>query len=146
MMIEPAHDLAPVRTLLREYEAGVGIGLSFQNFEQELATLDDFYETILLAREGDDLAGCVALRRLDERVCEMKRLYVRETFRGRGAGRMLAEAVIAEGRRRGYDRMRLDTLPTMTSAIALYERLGFRDIAPYRHNPIAGTRYLELAL
>jgi ribosomal protein S18 acetylase RimI-like enzyme len=146
MIIEATHDVAIVRTLLREYAAEAGVDLSFQNFDDELATLDDFYEVILLAREGDEVAGCVALRKLDDSVCEMKRLYVRKNFRGRGAGHKLAEAVIAEARSRGYLRMRLDTLPAMTRAIALYERLGFRDIAPYRHNPVAGTRYLELEL
>ena len=145
-MIEIADDVAAVRSLIVEYAASLGVDLAFQDFQHELATLETYYELMLVAHEDGELAGCVALRRIDEATCEMKRLYVRPQFRGRDLGRALANAVIAEARARGYARMRLDTLPTMRTAMSLYESLGFRDIAPYRFNPVTGTRFLELAL
>ena len=144
--IAPADDLTVVRELITEYASSLGVDLSFQDLDHELSTLATFYELILLARDDDRVAGCVALRRIDDKVCEMKRLYVRPRFRGRDLGRALADAIIGEARKRGYARMRLDTLPSMTSAMALYESLGFRDIAAYRFNPIAGSRWMELAL
>jgi ribosomal protein S18 acetylase RimI-like enzyme len=144
--IEPANDLQVVRELILEYASALGVDLSFQDLDRELATLASFYELILVANQGDRAAGCVALRRLDQTTCEMKRLYVRPEFRGHNLGRTLAERIIDEARRRGYSRMRLDTLPTMTTAIPLYESLGFVEIAPYRFNPIAGTRFMELRL
>ena len=134
-------DLETVRDLLREYADGLGVDLSFQDFESELVDPLGFYELFLLA---DD--GCVALRRIDEQTCEMKRLFVRPVARGSGLGRRLAEAVISEARRRGYRRMLLDTLPAMTAAQALYSSLGFREIEPYRPNPIPGAAFLELRL
>jgi GNAT superfamily N-acetyltransferase len=142
-MIRPAQapDAETVRLLFREYRAGLGIDLSFQDFDAELADPFALYETVLIA-DG----GCVALRRIDDATCEMKRLYVRPEARGGGLGRMLAEAVVAEARTRGYRRMLLDTLPTMTSARALYASLGFREIEPYRYNPVDGTTFLELVL
>ena len=143
MRIERASDLDDVRAILREYAEATGVDLKFQNFEHELETLADFYVAIFMAEEN---AGCVALRHIDETTCEMKRLYVRPAFRGRNLGRQLAERVIAEARTRGYKTMRLDTLPTMLDAMRLYESLGFRDIEPYRYNPIEGSRYMELKL
>jgi ribosomal protein S18 acetylase RimI-like enzyme len=144
--IAPADDLDVVRDLFTEYAASLGVDLSFQDFDHELASLASFYELILIAKEGDRAAGCVALRRLDETTCEMKRLYVRPDFRGHNLGRTLAERIIEEARRAGYARMRLDTLPTMTAAIPLYESLGFVEIAPYRFNPIEGTKFMEKPL
>ena len=141
--IRPAgpDDLETVRGFLREYADGLGVDLSFQDFDSELADPLGFYELVLLA---DD--GCVALRRIDELTCEMKRLYVRPAGRGSGLGRQLAEAVIAAARERGYSRMLLDTLPEMTAAQALYRSLGFRETEPYRHNPVPGAAFLELTL
>jgi ribosomal protein S18 acetylase RimI-like enzyme len=141
-----ADDLEVVRELFREYAAGTGVDLSFQNFDDELETLANFYETILVAKASGDVAGCVALRRIDESTCEMKRLYVRDPYRGTGAGRALAQSVIEEARRRGYARMLLDTLPTMQAATKLYESLGFREVPAYRYNPVPGTKYLQLDL
>ena len=144
--IAPAEDLAVVRELITEYANSLGVDLSFQDLDHELATLDEFYERILVARDDGQAAGCVALRRLDDSTCEMKRLYVRAAFRGRNLGRTLAEQIIDDARQRGYKRMRLDTLPTMHAAIPLYQALGFVEIAPYRFNPIEGTRFMELTL
>ena len=134
-------DVPAVRELLGEYADSLGFDLSFQDFDRELADPLGVYELVLLAP-----GGCVALRKLGEDVCEMKRLYVRPEARGSGLGRRLAQAVIEQARKRGYERMRLDTVPGMETAQALYESLGFREIEPYRFNPIAGTRFLELVL
>jgi len=143
-------DVEEARRLFREYETALGIDLCFQNFEQELAELPGKYAppggALLLARAGGgELAGCVALRPLppEEEVCEMKRLYLRDAFRGRGVGRLLAEAILAEARRIGYRKMRLDTLPSMRRAIPLYRSLGFTDIPPYTENPVEGVLFLE---
>jgi GNAT superfamily N-acetyltransferase len=136
-----AADVEPVRALFREYADGLAVDLSFQGFDDEVDDPLGFYVLVLLADEG-----CVALRRIDEETCEMKRLYVRPAGRGTGLGRRLAEAVIAEARTRGFARMRLDTLATMDTARALYASLGFREIDPYRFNPVAGTTFLELEL
>jgi putative acetyltransferase len=146
-------NIEEARRLFREYETSLGIDLCFQNFEQELAELPGKYAppggALLLARAGGgELAGCVALRPLtpEDGICEMKRLYLRDAFRGRGVGRLLAEAIITEARRIGYRRMRLDTLPSMRRAIPLYRSLGFTDIAPYTENPVEGVLFLEKEL
>jgi ribosomal protein S18 acetylase RimI-like enzyme len=143
-------DVEAVRRLFVEYQESLGVDLCFQGFDRELAELPGDYAppegSLLVARAEDCVVACVALRRLDPQTCEMKRLYVRPTQRGLGLGRALAEAVIAEARRIGYVRMRLDTLPSMTEAAALYERLGFRDIEPYTENPVPGARFLQLEL
>jgi ribosomal protein S18 acetylase RimI-like enzyme len=144
--IAPPDDLTIVRDLITEYAGSLGVDLSFQDLDHELATLDSFYELILLAHDDDHVAGCVALRRIGDEICEMKRLYVRPAFRGMNLGRELAERIIDAARGRGCKRMRLDTLPTMTSAIPLYSSLGFVEIEPYRFNPVAGTRFMELNL
>jgi ribosomal protein S18 acetylase RimI-like enzyme len=151
--IRPAseEELPVVRELFREYADSLGVDLAFQGFEDELARLPGEYSpprgALLVAREGDRAAGCVALRPLPPRdVCELKRLYVRPASRAGGLGRALTLAAIAEARRLGYARMRLDTLPSMAAARRLYRSLGFREIEPYRFNPIDGTQFLELRL
>ena len=143
-------DIAIVRELLREYEHALGVDLCFQGFAQELANLPGDYAPprglLLLARDGDAVAGCIALRPVDHGDCEMKRLYVRDAFRAAGLGRRLVERVIATAHSLGYRRIVLDTLPTMVAAQRLYESFGFTDVPPYRHNPIGGTRFLGLDL
>ena len=143
-------ELLQVRTLLEEYAASLGVDLCFQGFAEELATLPGSYAPpdgrLLLARWNGETAGCVALRPLQTGICEMKRLYVRPTHRGHGLGRALAEQVIGEAGSAGYSRMRLDSLPSMESALQLYRQLGFRDVPPYRENPVPGAVFLELSL
>jgi len=143
-------DVRKVRTLFSEYAHSLNFDLSFQHFQAELDSLPGEYSpprgVLLLAREGSDMAGCVALRRLGEGICEMKRLYVRPAFRGRSMGKMLSKAVIEEGRVKGYKRMRLDTVPSMREAISLYRLLGFKEITPYRYNPEPGAIFFELVL
>ena len=137
------------RGLLREYQRDIGVDLCFQNFEAELASLPGDYAPpsgrLLLAKVDGDIAGCVALRKLAESACEMKRLFVREEFKGKGLGRRLASAIIDEARCEGYSTIRLDTLPTMTRAQALYGSLGFKPIRPYASNPEPAL-YFELGL
>jgi ribosomal protein S18 acetylase RimI-like enzyme len=145
-------DREAVLGLFREYVDGLGVDLSFQSVEAELADLPGKYAPpaglILLARnDGGEPVGCIALRPLTAHgACEMKRLYVRPSARGTGLGRRLAEAVIARAATLGYVRMWLDTLTTMQPAQALYESLGFRDAEAYYENPLPGTRYLALDL
>lgn len=134
-------ELEVVRSLLCEYADSLDLDLGFQQFERELADPFESYECLLLAEHG-----IVALARIDAARCELKRLYVRPGGRGGGLGRRLVETLIDEARRRGYRRMLLDTLPDMVAAQALYQSLGFVDTAPYRHNPVARARFLELVL
>lgn len=148
--VETREHIEEVKRLLREYEASLGINLCFQDFEREVAELPGEYAPpggrLLLALDTDQAVGCVALRRIDDGTCEMKRLYLRPGFRGRGAGRLLAAAIIDEARKIGYRKMWLDTLPSMREAAALYESLGFGRIEPYYHNPIQGAIFMELKL
>jgi putative acetyltransferase len=136
--------------LFLEYAGSLEIDLCFQGFGQELQTLPGAYAPpsgcLLLARVDGAEAGCIGYRRIDNSICEMKRLYVRPLFRNRGLGRSLAVEVIARARKQGYHSMRLDTLATMLDAIRLYESLGFTRIAPYYHNPSGCAVFMELSL
>lgn len=148
---ETPEQIAAVRQLFLEYATSLNFSLCFQSFDQELASLPGDYAPpagrLLLADFNGQRAGCVALHRFDNGICEMKRLYVRPQFRGHEIGRRLAETVIAEARAAGYERMRLDTVaPVMQRAVQLYRELGFYEISAYRPNPQQGTLYMELAL
>jgi ribosomal protein S18 acetylase RimI-like enzyme len=142
--------IAACRALFREYEKSLGISLCFQGFEQELATLPGAYARprgrLFLARVAGMPAGCGALRPLSNDEAEMKRLYVRPDFRGMGLGRMLAECIVDDARSMGYRKVKLDTLPAMAEAQALYESLGFAPCAKYNDNPVEGVRFLALDL
>jgi ribosomal protein S18 acetylase RimI-like enzyme len=145
-------DVTAARELFVEYGTSLGVDLSFQQFDRELAGLPGEYSEpggcLLIAREGGRPVGCVAVRPSDPAagICEMKRLYVRAEARGLGLGRRLAEQAISFARGAGYRAIRLDTLPSMTAAQAMYRALGFQEIAAYRFNPIAGTLFFELRL
>lgn len=139
-------ELEVVRGLLREYQHSVDAAVCFTTFEKELAALPGDYVALLVAEDERGLAGTAALRPLGDGVCEMKRLYVRPRARGANLGRALTEAIVAEGRARGYSALRLDTLPIMDRAIALYRSLGFREIAPYSDHPFPGALFFEITL
>lgn len=148
--IKTKGDLFEVRNLFEEYADSLGIDLDFQGFDEELAELPGEYGSpdgcLLLALWQGQVAGCVALRQFSPGICEMKRLYTKPQFRGLGIGRALCEEVIGWARRLGYERMRLDTLPSMEEAKGLYGSLGFREIEPYRFNPVEGASFMELTL
>lgn len=147
---DTAADIAQVRELFLEYQANLGVDLCFQGFAEEVASLPGNYARpagrLLLASDGASIQGVVALRPILQTDCEMKRLYVRPSGRGAGLGRLLTDALIRQARLAGYNRVLLDTLPTMTEAQKIYHSMGFVQIAPYCHNPIEGTRYMALSL
>lgn len=148
--VEKQDDVEIIKRLFSEYAASLGFDLEFQNFEQELANLPGDYAPptgcLLLARYEGNAAGCVALRKLSDDICEGKRLYVKPEFRGLGIGRKLAERIIAEAKRLGYSSLRGDTIPSMRPAQGLYASLKFKDIEPYCYNPLEGARFIELKL
>lgn len=144
-------DVDHARSLFEEYAAGVGISLCFQNFDRELASLPGDYAPpdgrLLLAAEDDQLAGCIAMRKLEPGVCEMKRLFLRPAYRGKGLGKVLVESLIDEARKLGYTHMRLDTMPgRMDQAIALYRSIGFVEIRPYYESPVEDAKFMQLEL
>jgi ribosomal protein S18 acetylase RimI-like enzyme len=148
---ETAEQIDEARTLFREYEAWFGLALCFQNFDEEVANLPGRYAApdgrLFLARADGKLAGSIALRKLEDGVCEMKRLFVKDEFRGQRIGIALIERLIAEAQKIGYEKMRLDTFPPkMGKAVSLYESYGFREIPPYYHNPYGDTLFMELDL
>ena len=149
---ESPEEMVLVRELFLEYANSLGFSLCFQSFDHELASLPGDYAPprgrLLFARHHEGMAaGCVALHPLEDGICEMKRLYVRPQFRGRGLGKRLAEHIIREARALGYQQLRLDTVePTMREAVGMYRKMGFREVAPYRPNPIEGALYMELTL
>ena len=145
-----AADYAQAETVTRAYIEWLGIDLGYQDIDREMAGFAEMYGSpqgaYLLALDGDEVAGGVGLRPLEDGICEMKRLFVLPGFGGRGIGRMLADGVVQEARNRGYRRMRLDTLARLTAAQRLYQSMGFVDIPPYRYNPDPNTRFMELDL
>jgi ribosomal protein S18 acetylase RimI-like enzyme len=147
---ESIDDITMAEELFEKYAASLGFDLVFQDFKKELSGLPGEYAPpegcLLLAYDGGRLAGCVALRKIDAEACEMKRLYVRPEFRGKGNGRKLAEAIIDEAKRIGYERMRLDTVSSMVEATALYSSLGFKKIESYCYNPLDDAIFMEFDL
>ncbi len=139
-------DVDAVKEMFVEYADWLGVSLHFQAFDEELATFPAVYDFLLIAHVGDEVAGAVALKSLGDGICEMKRLYVRDAFKQRGLGRKLSEALVAEAKQRGYNRMRLDTLPRLEVAVAMYRDMGFVEIPAYYNNPIDDVIYLELVL
>ena len=150
IQVESDEHLDCIRELFKEYEKSLGFDLDFQDFEMELAELPGEYAApdgcLLLAFYENEVAGCAGLRKLEQGICEMKRMYVRSNFRGKGIGRVMSVRIIEIARAIGYKHMRLDTIDTMRTAISLYKSLDFKKIEPYRYNPINGASYMELSL
>ena len=151
LQVETDADIEDGRAIFREYEQWLGLSLCFQSFEEELASLPGFYAPpdgrLYLARIDGETVGCIGLRKLKDDVCEMKRLYLRESARGKGVGMTLIEKVLADAREIGYAKMRLDTFPPkMGKAVSLYESHGFYEIEPYYENPHGDTLFMEKLL
>jgi len=139
-----------IKDIFREYREDLGLDLDFQDFEKELDDIPGEYSppegAILLAEEESKTVGCVALRKIDDKTCEMKRMYVKPGYRGQGLGRKLASSIIDKAREKGYEKMKLDTLTTLKEANVLYRSLGFEECEPYRYNPLEDALYMELEL
>jgi putative acetyltransferase len=148
--VNQAHQIVVAQKLFREYAEAIGIDLEYQGFTAELNGLPQPYAqpggTLLIAQVDGQSAGCVAVRRLDPQIAEMKRLYVRSQYRGRRIGEKLVDAAIDAARRSNYRALRLDTLPTMPTAQELYRKLGFKEIPAYNSKHLTGTRVYELKL
>ncbi|HEX4487819.1 MAG TPA: GNAT family N-acetyltransferase [Terriglobales bacterium] len=150
-LAETPEQIQTVRELFLEYANSLNFSLCFQGFDKELAELPGEYAPpegrLLLALSDGAVAGCGALHKLGPQICEMKRLYLRRSYRGKGLGRVLCERILSEARQIGYRHLRLDTVePSMMDAVAMYRRMGFREIAAYRSNPVAGAKYMEIDL
>ena len=147
---QSSEQIEAVRGLIAEYVDWLGIDLSYQSFPEEFAALPWRYAPprgdLLLALDGGEPAGCVALKPIDRDSCEFKRFFVRPCFRGRGIGLNLGRVLVERARRIGYQFMRLDTLPSMRAAVAVYHALGFRPIEAYHDTPVQGTLFMELNL
>lgn len=138
-------------SLFQEYADQLGVDLEFQNFKQELATLETQFSRphgvlFLVKNASDEFIGCFAVRDYEHPICELKRMYIKAEARGLGIGRKMLEKSIEISRQLGYEKMRLDTLPSMTKAQSLYSKMGFYDIDPYRYNPIKWTKFMEIIL
>lgn len=152
-IIQPAEDdsmIQQAKKLFLEYAESLNFNLCFQNFEKELEGLPGDYAEpdgrLLLLYHDNEPVGCVALRKENDQVSEMKRLYVMPKYRGKGFGRKLAVEIIRQAKEIGYERMKLDTVPSMKEAIALYREIGFTEVSAYRYNPVEGAIYMELNL
>jgi putative acetyltransferase len=148
--VKTEEQLYEIQKLFREYEAWLGFDLQFQDFEKEVSSLPGKYApprgTILMALFGENIAGCVALRPLNESICEMKRFFVRQQFQEKGIGKKLGELIVEKARKIGYTKMRLDTHNSFQAAIGIYKKLGFTETLPYYHNPRPDISYWELVL
>jgi GNAT superfamily N-acetyltransferase len=149
--VNSEEDYALAVSPFKEYAAQLTVDLAFQNFNEELFNIRKQYGRpdgiiVLAYARPNQLCGCFAIRKLEKEVCELKRMYLRKEYRGQGYGKKLLEFAQQQGRKLGYQKMRLDTLPEMQQAIALYLQMGFNDIPAYRYNPVPGTRYLEVKL
>lgn len=150
VFVDSGKDLVYIKELFLEYAESLGVDLSFQGFKEELKSLPGKYQEpegcIVLASVEVAPAGCVALRKINNEICEMKRLYVRSQFRSLGLGKQLTNLIVEKARELGYEYLRLDTLPSMKIAQEMYREMGFYEIEPYIYNPVEGTRYLEKKL
>ncbi len=148
--VKSKEQLDEIQKLFREYEAWLGFDLQFQDFEKEVTSLPGKYApprgTILMALFNENIAGCIALKPLNESICEMKRFFVRQQFQGKGIGKKLAELIVEKAREIGYTKMRLDTHNSFQAAIGIYKKLGFKETSPYYHNPMPDVSYWELVL